>query len=93
MTVRNTDAAHLRSRDFLETAFRFREERMVYSVAQTDPAAKIKAGMTSGEAFVEIQTQLKDLALAYVERLVFERFLRKHKGATRRRAQGGAEAA
>ena len=71
--VRKTDSAHLRSRDFLETAFRFREERMVYSVAQRI-RRKIKGGMTSGEAFVLIQTQLKDLAMAYVERLVFERF-------------------
>ena len=73
VAVRNTDAEHLRSEDFLRTAFRFREERMVYSVAQRI-RRKVKGGMTSGEAFVEIQTQLKDLALAYVERLTFERF-------------------
>ena len=73
VAVRNTDSAHLRSKDFLETAFRFREERMVYSVAQRI-RRKIKGGMSSGEAFVQIQTQLKDLAMAYVERLTFEKF-------------------
>ncbi len=73
VAVRNTDSEHLRSKDFLSTAFRFREERMVYSVAQRI-RRKIKGGMSSAEAFVEIQTQLKDLALAYVERLTFDKF-------------------
>ena len=73
VAVRNTDPAHLRSEDFLKAAFRFREERMVFSVAQRI-RRKVKGGMTSAEAFVEIQTQLKDLALAYVERLTFLRF-------------------
>ncbi len=73
VAIRNTDSEHLRSKDFLSTAFRFREERMVYSVAQRI-RRKIKGGMTSGEAFVQIQTQLKDLALAYVERLTFDKF-------------------
>ncbi len=73
VAVRNTDSEHLRSKDFLQAAFRFREERMVYSVAQRI-RRKIKGGMSSGEAFVQIQTQLKDLALAYVERLTFDKF-------------------
>lgn len=87
IAVRNTDPAHLRGRDFLETAFRFREERMVYSVAQRI-RRKIKGGMTSGEAFVEIQTQLKDLANAYVERLVFTRFCESIKAHTDERLEG-----
>ena len=73
IAVRNTDAEHLRSEEFLSAAFRFREERMVYSVAQRI-RRKIKGGMSSADAFLTVQTQLRDLAMAYVERLVFERF-------------------
>ncbi len=73
IAVRNTDAEHLRSDEFLSAAFRFREERMVYSVGQRI-RRKIKEGMSSADAFIAVQTQLRDLAMAYVERMVFERF-------------------
>ena len=73
LAVRNTDPDHLRSHEFLSAAFRFREERMVYSVSQRI-RRRVKAGMPAAEAFVLVQTQLRDLALAYVERMVYERF-------------------
>ncbi len=73
LAVRNIDPAHLRDPDFQSAALRFREERMLYSLAQRI-RRKVKGGMPAAEAFVLVQTQLRDLALAYVERLVFERF-------------------
>ena len=73
LAVRNTDPEHLRSEEFLTAAFRFREERMVYAVGQRI-RRRIKGGMSSADAFVAVQTHLRDLAMAYVERLVYERF-------------------
>jgi len=34
----------------------------------------VKEGVPASEAFTLVQTQLRDLALAYVERMVYERF-------------------
>ncbi len=73
IAVRNTDAEHLRDPNFQLAALRFREERMLYSLAQR-LRRKIKGGTPSAEAFVHVQTHLRDLALAYIERLVYERF-------------------
>ena len=73
LAIRNTDPEHLRGHEFLSAAFRFREERMVYSVSQRI-RRRVKGGMPAAEAFTLVQTQLRDLALAYVERLVYERF-------------------
>ena len=71
--VRNTDAGHLRDPEFHLTAFKFHEERLLYSVAMR-LRRKIKGGTKSYEAYLQVQTQLVALAIAYVERLVLEQF-------------------
>ena len=76
LAVRNTDAEHLRDPAFHLAAFRFREERLLYSVAMR-LRRKIKGGIKSYEAYLQVQTQLVALALAYVERLVLEQFRAK----------------
>jgi len=76
ISVRNTDSDHLRDPEFHLDAMRFRENRMIYSLAQRI-RRKIKGGMPSAEAFTLVQTQLKDTAMAYVERVVLEQFQAK----------------
>ena len=76
LAVRNTDPAHLRDTEFHLTAFRFREERLLYSVAMR-LRRKIKGGTKSYDAYLQVQTQLVALAIAYVERLVLEQFQQK----------------
>jgi acyl-CoA oxidase len=76
ISVRNTDSEHLRDPEFHLEAMRFRENRMIYSLAQRI-RRKIKGGMPSAEAFTVVQTQLKDTAMAYVERVVVEQFQAK----------------
>jgi acyl-CoA oxidase len=76
INVRKTDADHLRDFEFHLEALRFRENRMIYSLAQLI-RRKIKEGMPSVEAFTLVQTHLKATAMAYIERLVLEQFQAK----------------
>ncbi|MFK8055971.1 MAG: acyl-CoA dehydrogenase [Saprospiraceae bacterium] len=81
ISVRSTDSDHLRDAEFHMDAMRFRENRMIYSLAQRI-RRKIKGGMPSAEAFTLVQTQLKDTAMAYVERVVLEQFQAKVESVT-----------
>lgn len=87
ISVRKTDAEHLRDSQFHLDAMRFRENRMIYSLAQRI-RRKIKGGMPSAEAFTLVQTQLKDTAMAYVERVVLEQFQAKVASVTDPELQG-----
>jgi len=73
LTIRNTDRAHLLDREFHLDAFRFRETRLLYSVAQR-LRKKIKRGSRSYDAFLQCQTHLIAVATAFVERIVLEQF-------------------
>ncbi|MBR9919717.1 MAG: acyl-CoA oxidase [Bacteroidetes bacterium] len=73
--IRNTDPDHLRDSDFHLSAFRYREERLLYSVSQR-LRTKIKSGVKAYEAALQCQHHLLQLAEAHVERLVLEAFLK-----------------
>ncbi len=75
LTIRNTDRAHLLDGEFHLDAFRFRENRLLYSVAQR-LRNKIKRGMRSYDAFLQCQTHLIAVATAFVERIVLEQFVK-----------------
>jgi acyl-CoA oxidase len=71
--VRRTDDEHLRDREFLRSAFRFREERLLSSAAGR-LKHRIDQGQDSFQAFNEVQDHLLQLARAWTERLIVERF-------------------
>ena len=81
VSVRKTDSEHLRDAEWQLAALRFRENRLVYSTAQRI-RRKIKGGMPSAEAVTLVQTQLKAVALAYVERVVLEQFVATEEATT-----------
>lgn len=72
--IRNTDDDHLRSSDFQLSAFRFREDRLLTSLAQR-LRGHIKAGKTAYQAAMICQTQMLALAEAFVERVTLEAFI------------------
>ena len=68
---RTTDSEHLRSADFQTSAFRFRADAMLQSVAQR-MKRRIDDGMTPFDAFVDVQDHCVDLARAHAERLLLD---------------------
>ncbi len=78
IAIRNTDKGHLRSGSFQLDAFRFREERLLMSLAQR-LRGHIKQGKSAYEAAMTCQTHMLALAEAYVERQVLEAYMAKIK--------------
>ena len=70
---RRTDEDHLRNPEFHLHAFRYREERLLTSAAGR-LKRRIDDGVDSFQALNECQDHLVSLSLAYVERVVLERF-------------------
>jgi len=71
--TRKTDQEHLRDVDFQLAAFRYREERMLASLARR-LKRRIDDGTDSFEALNQVQDHVLGLARAHVERVVLERF-------------------
>jgi acyl-CoA oxidase len=76
--TRKTDVEHLRDPEFHANALRFREARLLHSVAAR-LRALINDGVDSFEAVNECQDHLVKLAQAYGERLVLDSFHRRIK--------------
>lgn len=74
LTTRNSDPAHLRDSDFHLTAFRYREQRLVTSLARR-LRARLEQGMMAHDAMIECQDHLVNLAQAYIERVILEQFV------------------
>jgi acyl-CoA oxidase len=74
LTTRNSDPAHLRDSDFHLTAFRYREQRLVTSLARR-LRARLERGMSAHDAMIECQDHLVNLAQAYIERVILEQFV------------------
>jgi acyl-CoA oxidase len=74
VTTRRTDDAHLMDPAFHLAALRYREERLLRSVAMRI-RARLRGGVDSFEAVNEVQDHLVSLAKAHVERSVLESFL------------------
>lgn len=72
--ARNADPKHLRSAEFQLGAFRYREQRLVASLARR-LRHRIREGMDSFHAFTECQDHSMAAAHAHVERLILERFV------------------
>lgn len=73
--IRRTETEHLLDSDFHLSAFRYREQRLTYSVSQRIRGL-IKEGVNAYNASLQAQTHLLALAEAYIERVVLEQFLK-----------------
>jgi acyl-CoA oxidase len=71
--IRNTDDAHLLNLEFHLNAFKYRERTILTSAAKRFKR-HIQEGMDSFDAFNVVQHHLKDVALAYIHRVVLEQF-------------------
>ena len=74
ISIRKTDPEHLRSREFLLSAFQYREESLVESAARRIKH-RLDEGMDSFQAFLETQNHLVTMAHAYVDRIILEQFM------------------
>jgi len=74
MVTRNTKEEHLLSDDFQLAAFQYREEYSLRSLALR-LSKRIKNGADSYDAFLETQVHLVDMATAYIERVVIDKFV------------------
>lgn len=72
--TRNTSEDHLLDNDFQLEAFIYREEFSLRTLALR-LNKKIKNGMDSYDAFLETQVHLIDMAKAYIDRVVLEKFI------------------
>ena len=73
IVIRNTSRSHLLDEDFHLSAFRFRERRLLQSLAQRI-RGWVKEGASANEAAMKCQTHMIALAKAFAERLVLEQF-------------------
>lgn len=76
MIIRNTDSSHLRGQEFQLNAFRYREQRLLTSLANR-LRGLIKSGKSAHEAGLLVQTHLLKLADAFIEKVVLESFIAK----------------
>ncbi|MEO0734099.1 MAG: acyl-CoA dehydrogenase, partial [Bacteroidota bacterium] len=76
IVFRQTDRAHLTSRNFYQSAFEFRSRRLTSTLAQR-LRAYIKDGLNAYEAGLRCQTHMIAAAEAYVEALVLEKSLER----------------
>ena len=75
ISIRRTDPDHLRSREFLASAFVYREESLVESAARR-LKHRLDEGIDPYQAFLETQTHLVTMAHAYVDRVILEEFMK-----------------
>jgi acyl-CoA oxidase len=73
IVTRRTDADHLRDPDFHLAAFRYREDRLLVSVARR-LRGRLEDGMDPFQAFNECQDHLVALGRAHAERVILESF-------------------
>lgn len=88
VVTRKTDPGHLRDPDFHRSAFEYREERLLRSLAQR-LKRRIDGGMDTFRALNECQDHAVELARAHVDRIVLEAF---HDGVARAPNPGLSEA-
>ena len=73
LTIRNTDEEHLLDPEFHAEAFQYRLDQQTYIVSQKI-RSKIKSGMNSADAFLNLQNRILELGEAYTEKVVLAQF-------------------
>ena len=74
--TRRTDEQHLRDRSTHQDALRYREQKLLSSLAQR-LRGRLSSGIDAQTAILECQTHLITTACAHVERTVYEAFARR----------------
>ncbi len=74
ISKRKSDRKHLLSAHFQMSAFRYREQKLLYTASQR-MRGHIKATKSSTTAFLKCQTHMLALAEAHIERIVLEKFI------------------
>jgi acyl-CoA oxidase len=74
LIIRNTDEEHLLDFDFHLNAFRYRERDILTSAAKR-LKRHIDSGMDSFDAFNVAQHHLVEVGLAYIQRIILEKFI------------------
>ena len=73
--TRNTDAGHLMDAEFLLSAFKYRERKLVQGVAER-MRNYLRKHMDAYDAFLRCQMHMVHAAKAFVEREVLEQFIK-----------------
>jgi acyl-CoA oxidase len=74
--ARKTSVEHLESHEFLSEALRYREKKIIMSLADR-MRNYIKKQLTPHQAFIKCQIHMVDAARAYIDRLAYRYMMRK----------------
>jgi acyl-CoA oxidase len=74
--ARKTSVKHLESHEFLSEALRYREKKIIMSLADR-MRNYIKKQLTPHQAFIKCQIHMVDAARAYIDRLAYRYMIRK----------------
>ncbi|MFT5886505.1 MAG: acyl-CoA oxidase [Arcticibacterium sp.] len=73
ITVRNTNSQHILSYDFMDSAFEYREQKLLFSLS--DRMRKfIKKKLNPSDIFLRVQTHMITLAMAHIEHFIYKEF-------------------
>jgi acyl-CoA oxidase len=73
ITIRNSNAEHILSHDFMKSAFEFREEKLLFSLSDRMQSF-MKKKLPANDIFMRTQTHLVSVAHAYIEHFVYKEF-------------------
>ncbi|AWW00614.1 acyl-CoA dehydrogenase family protein [Arcticibacterium luteifluviistationis] len=76
ITVRNTNAEHILSYDFLDSAFEFRQQKLLFTLSDR-MRNFLKKKLHPSEIFLRVQNHMITLALAQVEQYIYKEFKAK----------------
>lgn len=76
LIIRNTNAEHLLSEDFHKSAFMYREQKLLHTVAQR-MRNYIKRRVNPHQAYLRCQNHMITLADAFVENIILDSFYKK----------------
>lgn len=76
VNTRNTNAEHLLSIDFMQSAMTFRSQKLLFSLSDR-MRSFIGKKLAPPEIFLRTQTHMVSLAKAWVEAFIFEEFVKK----------------
>ncbi len=72
-TVRNTNAEHILSHEFLKSAFEYREKKLLFGLSNRMQSF-MKKKVNPNEIFLRVQTHMVSLAHAHIEHFTYNEF-------------------
>ncbi|MGK0138813.1 MAG: acyl-CoA oxidase [Algoriphagus sp.] len=73
ITVRNTNSQHILSYDFMDSAFEYREQKLLFSLSDR-MRNFIKKKLHPSDIFLRVQTHMITLAIAHIEHFIYKEF-------------------